>query len=175
MIGIKSLGRRLWPGAGRDIVLNSVIASTIVPRPVRWRLLRMVGFDIECSVISPDVWFGSRRVSVGQGTFINYGCRFNTSAHIAIGRKCDIGMDVLFVTSTHELGGPERRAGSASAKKIIVGDGVWIGARAVLLPGVTVGNGSIIGAGAVVTTDVPRNVIVGGVPATLIKELGDAT
>ncbi|WP_369075807.1 DapH/DapD/GlmU-related protein [Rhodococcus pyridinivorans] len=166
-----SLSRRLWPGTGRDIFYNVVVASSLIPRPARWLLLRALGFDIGQSVISPGVWFGSRKISIGAGTFINYGCRFNTSASIVIGKNCDLGMDVLFVTSSHEIGPPERRAGAATSSPISVGDGVWIGARAVLLPGVHIGNGAVIAAGSVVTRDVAENTLVGGVPARKIREL----
>ncbi|MDO1480754.1 acyltransferase [Rhodococcus ruber] len=166
--------RRIWPGAGRDLVLNLFVASSLVPRPARWRLLRAFGMDIERSTISPNVWFGSRRVRIGNGTFVNYGCRFNTSAPIRIGRNCDIGMDVLFVTSTHDIGCITRRAGTPRAQPISVGDGVWIGARSILLPGVAVGDGSIIAAGAVVTANVPANTVVAGVPARPMRHLEEA-
>ncbi|NGP28674.1 acyltransferase [Rhodococcus aetherivorans] len=166
--------KKIWPGTGRDLVLNFLVASPIVPRPARWLLLRAIGMDIERSIISSGVWFGSRRVSIGTGTFVNYGCRFNTSARIKIGRNCDIGMDVLFVTSTHDIGRTNRRAGRPIAKSISIGNGVWIGARSVLLPGVVIGDGSIVAAGAVVTANVPANTVVAGVPARPMRNLDDA-
>lgn len=144
-----------------------------MPRPLRWRVLRALGMQVEPSRISPDVWFGSSRVSIGEGTFINYGCMFNTSAPISIGRNCDIGMRVTFVTSSHEVGVPARRAGKATAAGIRVGNGVWIGASAVVLPGVSIGDGAVIAAGAVVTKSCPAHGIYGGVPAKLVRSFSD--
>lgn len=118
------------------------------------------------------MWFGSfHRVSVGEGTFINYDCMFNSSAPIEIGRQCDIGMRVTFVTSTHDTGRSQRRAGAPRAAPIRVGDGVWIGAGAIILPGVAIGDGVIVAAGAVVTKDCLPHGIYAGVPALRIRDL----
>lgn len=95
---------RAWTELRRDIVLNRVVASPLMPRRLRWKVLRAYGMDVAKSKISPEVWFGSSRLTIGNGTFINYGCMFNTSAPVAIGRNCDIGMRVTFVTSSHETG-----------------------------------------------------------------------
>ncbi|MFD7007654.1 acyltransferase [Rhodococcus jostii] len=123
-----------------------------------------------CSV-SPGVWFGSRRVSIGAGTFINYDCMFNTAAQISIGSNCDIGMGALFITGSHEMNHHTRRAGAAIASPIIVSDGVWIGARVTILPGTVIGRGAVIGAGAVVRGEVEPNAVYAGVPATKIRDL----
>lgn len=163
--------RRLWPHLWRDIVLNTVFASPIIPRPLRWRLLKAYGMDISQSVISPRIWFGSSRISIGRNTFVNYGCMFNTSAPIVIGSNCDIAMQVTFVTSSHEIGGHERRAGLPKSASITVGNGVWIGARALILPGVTIGDGAVIAAGSVVAEDCKPNTIYAGVPAREIRPL----
>ena len=109
-------------------------------------------------------------MSVGEATFINTGCFFNTSGSIAIGDRCDIGMHVTFVTGTHLPGGPGRRAGTFIASPIVIGDGTWIGARATILPGVNIGAGVVIGAGAVVAHDCQDNCLYGGVPARKLKE-----
>lgn len=162
---------KIWPGAGRDIVLNSLIASPLLPPVLRWRALRAYGLDVSRSRISPKVWFGSTRVKIGRGTFVNYGCMFNTTAPITLGQNCDIGMNVLFVTSSHELGPAERRAGAATADPIEIGDGTWIGANAVILPGVTVGAGCVIAAGAVVVRDCDANGLYAGVPARKVRSL----
>jgi len=162
---------RLWPNTYRDVVLNGLLASPLLPAPLRWRALRAYGMQIEPSRISPGVWFGSSRVSIGAGTFISYGCMLNTTAPITIGANCDIAMRVTFVTTSHEVGGPMRRAGTPVAEPIFVGDGTWIGANATILPGVTIGAGSIIAAGAVVTSDCEAGALYGGVPARKIKSL----
>jgi maltose O-acetyltransferase len=169
-----SIFSRLWPGAYRDIVLNSVIASPLFPMPLRWRALRAYGMNIESCYVSPKVWFGSSRVTIGAGTFINYECMFNTTAPISIGANCNIAMRVTFVTTSHEMGGPSRRAGPATAEPITVGEGCWIGAGATILPGVTIGAGTVIAAGSVVTRSTEPNSVYAGVPARLVKSLAEA-
>lgn len=163
----------VWPGLWRDLVLNTLISSSWFPQPLRWRALRAYGMNICRCYISPGVWFGSERVTIGRGTFVNYRCMFNTSAPISIGANCDIGMEVLFATSSHEVGSSSRRAGCAVALPIAVGDGVWIGARSVILPGATIGDGAVIAAGAVVTGNVEPNALYGGVPAKRMRDLQD--
>lgn len=162
---------RLWPGAYRDVVLNSLIASALFPTPLRWRALRAYGLDVQRSRISPGVWFGSKRVSIGEASFVNYGCMFNTAAQISIGANCDLAMQVVFATSSHEIGPAERRAGAPTAAPIQIGDGSWIGARVVILPGVTIGPGTVVAAGSVVTRDCEANSIYAGVPARKIRDL----
>lgn len=166
--------RRLWPGLGRDTWLNTVIASPLLPKPLRWRILRLLGMRVERSNISPRVWFGSTRVAIGEGTFINYECFFNTSAPVEIGRRCDVAMGVMFVTSSHELGPENRRAGQPTADAIVVGDGTWIGARSTILPGVTIGPGAVIAAGSVVVSDCEPNTLYAGVPARAVRKLVEA-
>lgn len=163
---------RVWPGLWRDIVLNSLFASPIVPPRARSMALRTYGMSIGDHVyVSPGVWFGSKRISLGTGTFVNYGCRFNTSAQVSIGPACAIGMDVLFITASHHIGPPTRRAGKETTAAITIGSGVWIGARAVILPGVTIGDGVVIASGAVVRHDCDSDGLYGGVPARRIKDL----
>ena len=165
---------RLWPGLHRDIVLNRVVASALWPKPLRWRALRAYGMRVEPCNVSPGVWFGSARVAIGRHSFINYGCVFNTAAPVTIGARCDVAMQVLFVTGSHEIGGAERRAGPATSAAITVGDGCWIGARCVILPGVRIGPGTVIAAGAVVTADCDANSVYAGVPARKLRDLPGA-
>gem|GEM_PF-466435 len=163
--------RKLWAGVGRDLVLNTVIASPIVPTGLRWVLLRAVGMRVERSGVASRVWFGSRRMAVGRGTYIGHGAMFDTFAPISIGRDCAIAMQTTFVTSTHRIGGPHKRAGVLETRPIVVGDGVWIGARATVLPGVTIGDGAVVAAGAVVTRDCDPHTLYAGVPARAIRTL----
>ena len=166
------MARNLWRGLWRDVVLNTLIASPFVPVVVRWRLLRAYGMDVTAPArISPFVWFGSSRVSIGAGTFVGYRCFFNTGPGIEIGKNCDIAMHVLFAADSHVVGDPGRRAGAPVSGRIRVEDGVWIGARAVILGGVTVGSGSIVAAGAVVTRDCAPDGVYAGVPARRIRDL----
>ena len=111
-----------------------------------------------------------KNITVGRGAFINSGCCFQDQGGIEIGDNVLIGPQVVLATLNHDLSKPELRANLTPAP-IKIGNNVWIGAHSTIVGGVTVGDNSVIAAGAVVTKDVPPNVIVGGVPAKVIKEL----
>lgn len=96
---------------------------------------------------------------------------FNTASPVRVGKNCAIGMHVLFITGTHELGGRQRRAGAHRSSRVEVGDGVWIGARSMVLPGVSIGDGVVIAAGSVVVDDCDSDFLYGGVPAKKIRAL----
>lgn len=104
-----------------------------------------------------------RHVRFGRGVFLNMGCRMEGAAPIIIGDHCQIGPFCCFENVNHTEGGDR-------ALPVVVGAGVWVGARAVLTPGVEIGDGSIIAAGAVVTKKVPCGELWGGVPARKIKD-----
>ena len=92
-------------------------------------------------------------------------------APVRIKDRCDVGPGVEFVTGGHEIGTTQRRAGKGTAEAIVIEAGCWIGAKALILGGVTIGMGSIVAAGAVVTENVPPNTLVAGVPARTKREL----
>jgi maltose O-acetyltransferase len=167
----RALGR-VVRGVVRDVVLNAVIASPLVPTRGRWLALRAVGMPVERCSVASRVWFGSSRVRIGRGTYVGHHCLFDTWAPITIGERCAIAMQVSFVTSSHELGGPDRRAGAMTTQAVTVGDGAWIGARATVLPGVTIGEGAVVAAGAVVTQDCEPHALYAGVPARRVRALG---
>ena len=106
---------------------------------------------------------------IGKNVFINSGCCFQDQGGIYIGDNTLIGHQVVFATINHDMN-PEKR-GSMSFKPIYVGRNVWIGAHATILPGVHIGDGAIIGAGAVITKDIPNNAIAVGVPAKVMKTI----
>lgn len=106
---------------------------------------------------------------LGKNVFINSGCCFQDQGGIYIGDNTLIGHQVVFATINHDMD-PEKR-GSMEFKPIHVGKNVWIGAHATILPGVNIGDGAIIGAGAVVNKDIPSNAVAVGVPAKVIKSI----
>lgn len=130
-----------------------------------------MGVDAGACAISPGCWFGGTDIRIGAGSFINYGVFFDNSAPITLGQRCDVGMQVMFCTSEHQLGPGSRRAGPVGGRPIVVGDGCWIGARAVILPGVTIGAGCVIGAGSVVVHDCAPDGLYVGSPAVRRRDL----
>jgi maltose O-acetyltransferase len=110
-------------------------------------------------------------LTIGRGTFINTDFLALGGGAITIGEDVLIGPGVRFYTPNHPLDPEHRRAGYERVQPIVVGDNVWIGGSAVVLPGVTIGDDSIVGAGSVVTKDVPPRTVVAGNPARVIREL----
>jgi maltose O-acetyltransferase len=115
------------------------------------------------------------RLTIGSTCFFTTPLHIDLNSDVFIGNRVTIGHDVAIVTSAHHVGGPDRRCGKQVPAPIRIGDGCWIGARVLLLPGVVLGDGSIIAAGAVVSSNVEPHTIVGGVPARLIRRLVDRT
>ncbi len=111
---------------------------------------------------------------IGEGTFINRGAYFMDGARITIGSHCFIGPSCGFYTATHPKLARDRNRGFEIAKPITIGDDVWFGGDVVVLPGVRIGDGAIIGAGSVVTRDVPAGCIAAGNPCKVIRELTEA-
>lgn len=111
------------------------------------------------------------RIFIGSDCWVNTSCVFDASARISIGDRVGMGQEVMLLTNTHEMNDPRRRAGSLRSLPIDIGDGVWLGARCVILPGVTVGAGAVVAAGAVVSKDVPPDTLVAGVPARVVRAL----
>ena len=112
-------------------------------------------------------------IHVGKCFIANYNVTILDIAPVHIGDYCMIGPNTLITTVNHPLSPAKRRAHGAIAKPVTIGDDVWIGGNCTILPGVTIGNNVVVAAGAVVTKDVPDNVVVGGVPAKVIRTIED--
>ena len=110
-----------------------------------------------------------KNITIGKNVFINSACHFQDQGGVTIEDGCLIGPQVEFATINHGQD-PAHRSDNHFAP-IHLKKGVWIGAHATILPGVTIGENSIVAAGAVVTKDVPANVIVAGVPARVMKPI----
>jgi acetyltransferase-like isoleucine patch superfamily enzyme len=126
--------------------------------------------------ISAPVHIGQRGyLTVGRGSFLNAGCVILNGAPISIGANVLVGPGVVFAADEHHVN-PYARAADPSAKSqpIAIGDNVWIGANAVVCPGVTIGANSVIGAGSIVTRDIPPGVLAVGNPCTIKRNLSAA-
>ena len=113
----------------------------------------------------------TRRLVIGNDCYLNENITFTLGAALTLEDNVSVGMDCLFITNTHEMGTADFRAGAVVARPVRVGRGAWLGARVTVLPGVTIGAGAVVGSGAVVAGDVAANVLVGGVPAKMVREL----
>jgi maltose O-acetyltransferase len=111
------------------------------------------------------------RITLGNDVFVNYEAYFDAEADISVGNRTQIGDHVKIITSTHKLGGSDRRAGAATGLPVKIGSGVWIGSGATILPGVSIGDGAVIGAGAVVKEDCKPDALYVGVPAVMKRIL----
>ena len=138
-------------------------------------ILKLSGIAIKNNVkFCGRSWiYGRGKLTIEKETWISPGAIFytHTDSEIFIGKNCDIGPDVKFIIGSHEIGPQKRRAGKGTSNPIIIHEGCWIGANAIVLEGVTVGKGSIIAAGAVVNKDIKENVLVAGGPSKFKKKL----
>jgi maltose O-acetyltransferase len=126
----------------------------------------------EDAVIEPPFYcdYGSN-IHVGSRFYANSGCVFLDCAPITIGDNVQLGPLVQLLAPTHPLDAETRRTGVESAEPIAIGDDAWLGGGVIVLPGVTIGPRSVIGAGSVVTKDVPADVVAVGNPCRVLRPL----
>ncbi|MBO6257114.1 sugar O-acetyltransferase [bacterium] len=110
-----------------------------------------------------------KNITVGKNVFINACCKFQDQGGIIIGDGVLVGHNVTLATLNHDERPQFRRY--IYPKPIKIGNNVWIGSNATILAGVTIGDGSIVGANALVTRDVPNNTIVAGIPARILRKV----
>jgi maltose O-acetyltransferase len=110
-------------------------------------------------------------IAIGDRTFINFDCVLLDCNLITIGDEVQIAPGVHIYTATHPIMAQERRSGVEYALPVSIGDGVWIGGGAIICPGVTIGENSVVGAGSVVTRDLPANVVAVGNPCRVIRQI----
>lgn len=144
------------------------------PDAVRAVFSDLIGKKVDDSflLIPPFYTTGGLDISVGRNVFINQNCTFYDLGGLDIGDDVMIGPNVSIITSGHPIDPAQRRA-CVVAKPIKIERNVWIGAGATIIGGVTVGENSVVGAGSVVTRDVPPNTLVGGNPARVIRSIAD--
>lgn len=158
------------------------LASRVIPLHVGNRLrasaLRVYGVEVgEGTVVygPPEIASaeeeGFAKMTIGRDCVLHVGCLFELGDTVTIGDRVTLGNGVMIITTTHQLGPREHRAGLRIRHPVIIESGAWIGARSVILPGVTVGAGAVVDAGSTVNKSVAANTRVRGTPARVVEEL----
>jgi maltose O-acetyltransferase len=133
------------------------------------RLLGSIGQD---SIVWPPFYCSyGKNTHLGDHVFLNYQCTILDGNEVRLGDHVMIGPAVQIYTAAHPVEADARNRGWETAKPVTLEDNVWVGGGAIILPGVTVGRNAVIGAGSVVSRDVPANTVVAGNPATVIREI----
>lgn len=132
---------------------------------------KLTGSKVDSSFMCFPPFFTDfgKNITIGKNVFFNTGCSFQDRGGIHIGDSLLLGMNVTIATLNHGMSLETRNTTYPSP--VIIGDNVWIGSNATILPGVTIGDNSVVAAGAVVTKDVPEDTVVAGVPAKVAKKL----
>ena len=149
-------------------------ATRASEQELRDRLLReLLGEIGEGVVVRPPLWIDyGTHISIGAGTFVNYDCVMLDVAPITDRRRMQLATRVQLLTATHPIDPEPRRLGWEAAEPITIEDNVWLGGGAIVCPGVTIGEDTVVGAGAVVTRDLPAGVVAVGSPARVLREIG---
>jgi maltose O-acetyltransferase len=132
-------------------------------------LLGSVGADV--TMRAPFQCDYGYQLHIGARTFVNFGLIALDVATITIGEDVQIGPNVQLLTATHPLDPETRRAKWEAGEPIVIGNNVWLGGGVIVCPGVTIGENTVVGAGAVVVKDLPANVIAVGNPARVLREV----
>ena len=112
-------------------------------------------------------------IFVGENFYANFDCLILDTCPVVIGDNCMLAPGVHIYTATHPLMPDERNSGLEYGKPVKIGHNVWLGGRSIINPGVTIGDNVVVASGAVVTKDIPDNVVVAGNPARMIKRIDD--
>ena len=110
-------------------------------------------------------------LDIGERTFINVGVSVAATERITIGASCQLGPHCMIMDNSYHHIEPERRNEVPPSVPVSIGDNVWLGARVIVLPGTTIGDGSVIGAGSVVNGNIPARSLAAGLPAKVIRSI----
>lgn len=129
----------------------------------------------EDAVINPPFYcdYGSH-IRVGRNLFVNYNCTIIDVMPVTIGDNCQIAPNVAIYTAGHPVHPQTRNTAYEFGAPVTIGDNVWLGGNTVVLPGVTIGSNSVIGAGSVVTRDIPEWSLAAGNPCRVIRKITEA-
>lgn len=157
-------------------MLLNLLPQTTANR-LRAMVLSLAGFVIGDRTLirgTPRINGGRQlyqNLSIGTDCLIDPDCTLDLIDRITIGDRVTIGHQAMILTSSHEIGPKEHRAGAPIQAPVTIKDGAWIGPRSIILPGITIGEGAIVAPGALVNKDVPNHTRVAGAPAKVVEEL----
>ncbi|RYE20040.1 MAG: sugar O-acetyltransferase [Sphingobacteriales bacterium] len=156
------LTKQLNDSSDEETVLRTQVLKKLIPNAG------------EALWIEPPFYcdYGSN-IQVGDRVFFNFNCVVLDVAQVSIGSRTLFGPNVQIYTATHPLNHKERAAGLEYAKPITIGEDVWVGGSAIICPGITIGDRTVIGAGSVVTKSIPADVFAAGNPCKVIRVLKD--
>ncbi|WP_416968115.1 sugar O-acetyltransferase [Streptomyces sp. 4F14] len=142
------------------------------PEKARPVLEELLGFVGEGAEVRPPLFVDyGVNISIGARTFVNYNLTALDVAAISIGEDCQIGPNIQLLTPTHPVEPEPRRDKLEAARPIIIGDNVWLGGGVIVCPGVSIGDDSVVGAGSVVTRNIPAGVVAVGSPARPVRDV----
>lgn len=153
----------------QDRYHRASVAGDPAARDLLADLIGELGEEVE---VRPPLFVDyGEHLRIGARTFVNYNLTALDCALVTIGEDCQIGPNVQLLTATHPLEPGPRRDKLEAAHPITLGDNVWLGGGVIVCPGVTIGEDSVVGAGSVVTKDIPAGVIAVGNPARVLRRL----
>ncbi|MGO1617472.1 MAG: DapH/DapD/GlmU-related protein [Oceanisphaera sp.] len=163
--------KKVWGQIARTRKLSVELNNSTSVNQSRGRLSEIINHNIAAStiILVPFHTNFGQHITLGHNVFINHDCSFLDMGGITIEDNVQIGPKVSLITEDHPLEPTQRRDLKLSA--IVIKNNAWLGAGAMILPGVTIGENAVVAAGAVVTKDVAANTVVAGVPAKLINTL----
>lgn len=162
---------KIFEAVSHTINLSVALNASTNVEEIRVRLSEIIGqkIDESTTIFTPFHTNFGRHIQIGKNVFINHACTFLDLGGITIEDDVLIGPKVSIITENHPVNPNERKM--LDLRAVIIKRNAWIGANATILPGLVIGENSVVAAGAVVTKDVPPNTIVAGVPAKIIKKI----
>ena len=176
---------RIYPPGDEEIMAEQVVCmqklweyNQIQPKDMDKRFAKLQDMFAEIgegSYIEPPLHanFGGKHVHFGKNVYANYNLTMVDDTHIYVGDNTMIGPNVTIATAGHPIDPALRDVQAQFNMEVLIGRNVWIGGGCVLLPGVSIGDNTVIGAGSIVTKDIPANVVAYGNPCRVIREIGE--
>jgi acetyltransferase-like isoleucine patch superfamily enzyme len=162
---------KIFEAVSNTINLSVSLNNSTTVEEIRERLSEIIGQQIDESttIFTPFHTNFGRHIQIGKNVFINHACTLLDLGGITIEDDVLIGPKVSIITENHPVNPNDRKM--LDLKSVIIMRNAWIGANSTILPGVTIGENSVVAAGSVVTKDVPANTVVAGIPARVIKKI----